>query len=87
MSAALAIRWIERSPSLHEARVTLPDGTDPYVGYVAVMPGDDVWRGYVGVEFIHVGMRPRAVMQRVVAQSVAEALEQAGKKVSSEQHG
>jgi len=39
MSPALAIRWIERSSSLHEARVTLPDGTDAYVGYVAVSPG------------------------------------------------
>jgi len=75
MSAALAIRWIECSPSLHEARVTLPDGTDTYVGYVAVSPGDDVWRGYVGVGFIPVGMGPYNVMRRVVEQRVAEALE------------
>ncbi len=74
MSAALATRWIERSPSLHEARVTLPDGTDAYVGYVAVSPGEDAWRGYVGATFVRVGMGPRAVMQRVVAQRAAVAL-------------
>jgi len=75
MSPALAIRWIERSPSLHEARVTLPDGTDAYVGYVAVSPGEDAWRGYVGSTFTRVGMGPRNVMWRVVEQRVAEALE------------
>jgi len=74
MSPALAIRWIERSPSLHEARVTLPDGTDAYVGYVAVSPGEDAWRGYVGSTFVRVGMGPRGVMQRAVEQRAAEAL-------------
>lgn len=87
MSAALATRWIERSPSLHEARVTLPHGTDAYVGYVATTPGHDVWRGYVGVGFIPVGMGPRNVMRRAVQQRVAEALKQAEEKVGSEQHG
>ncbi len=28
------MRWIEYSPFLHEARATLPDGHDVYVGYV-----------------------------------------------------
>ncbi len=74
MSAALATRWIERSSSLHEARVTLPDGTDTYVGYVAVSPGEDAWRGYVGSTFVRVGMGPRGVMQRAVEQRAAEAL-------------
>ncbi len=87
MSAALATRWIERSPALYEARVTLPHGTDAYVGYVATTPGHDVWRGDVGVGFIPVGMGPRNVMRRVVEQRAAEALEQAGEKVGSEQHG
>ncbi len=82
MSTAPVIRWIERSPDLHEARVTLPDGRDLYVGYVATDPGmdlsmgHDVWRGYVGVGFIPVGMGPRDVMRRAVEQRVAEALEQ-----------
>ena len=87
MSAALATRWIERSPSLHEARVTLPDATDAYVGYVAVSPGDTAWRGYVGHTFTHVGRGPRAAMRWAVEQRVAEALEQVGEKVGSEQHG
>jgi len=82
------IHWIERSPDLHEARVTLPDGTDAYVGYVAVSPGDTAWRGYVGHPFTHVGRGPRAAMRRVVEQRAAEALEQAGReKVGSGQHG
>jgi len=68
------IHWIERSPDLHEARVTLPDGTDAYVGYVAVSPGEDAWRGYVGSTFVRVGMGPRGVMQRAVEQRAAEAL-------------
>jgi len=75
MSPALAIRWIERSPALYEARVTLPDGTDAYVGYVAVSPGEDAWRGYVGSTFTRVEKGPRNVMWRVVEQRVAEALE------------
>jgi len=75
MSHNAGIRWIERSPSLYEARVTLPDGTDAYVGYVAVSPGEDAWRGYVGSTFTRVGMGPRNVMWRVVEQRVAEALE------------
>jgi len=87
MSPALAIRWIERSPALYEARVTLPDGTDAYVGYVAVSPGEAAWRGYVGSTFVRVGMGPRGVMRRPVEQRVAEALEQVGEKVGSEQHG
>jgi len=87
MSHDVGIRWIERSSSLHEARVTLPDGTDAYVGYVAVSPGEDAWRGYVGSTFTRVGMGPHNVMWRVVEQRAAEALKQAGKKVGSEQHG
>jgi len=42
------IRWIERSPYLHEARVSTADGTDLYAGYVATTTGADVWCGYVG---------------------------------------
>ncbi len=38
-----AIRWIERSPYLHEARLTAADGADLYAGYVAVTPGAAMW--------------------------------------------
>jgi len=38
MNAASLIRWIERSPYLHEARVTIADGADLYAGYVGVTP-------------------------------------------------
>jgi len=73
------IRWIERSPKLHEARATLPDGRDPYVGYVATDPGmglgDDVWRGYVGRSFEPVGMGPRVAMQEAVVRRALEVLE------------
>jgi len=48
MRQDFAIRWIESAPDLFEARVTLPDGHDMYVGYVASASGAVVWRGYVG---------------------------------------
>ena len=66
------IRWIERSPYLHEARVTTTDGADLYAGYVAASPGQSAWRGYVGSNFAPLGMGPRSVMQRAVAQMVAD---------------
>ncbi len=75
MSAAPAIRWIERSPYLHEARVTTADGHDGYAGYVAAGSGQGAWRGYVGADFSPVGMGPRAVMQRAVEQGVADLLQ------------
>jgi hypothetical protein len=64
--ASAAMRWIERSPYLHEARLTTADGADLYAGYVAVSPGYDDWRGYVGRGFLHVGVGPRPVVQRMV---------------------
>ncbi len=72
------IRWIERAPYLHEARLTTAEGADLYAGYVAVTPGTDVWRGYVGRGFVPLGMGPRAVMQAAVAQQVMEIVEHAG---------
>jgi len=72
------IRWIERSPYLHEARVTTTDGADLYAGYVAVTPGADVWRGYVGRGFIPLGMGPRTEMQAAVEQRVVEIIQRAG---------
>jgi len=66
--ADAAIRWIERSPYLYEARVTTADGADLYAGYVAVTPGADVWRGYVGRVFIPLGMGSLLVMRDIVAQ-------------------
>ena len=80
LSNAPTIRWIERTPALHEARATLLDGHDVYVGYVATDPGkglsDNVWRGYVDVGFICVGRGPRDVMRRAVEQHAVEALAQ-----------
>jgi len=75
MSTTPAIHWIERSPDLHEARVTADDGAVLYAGYVAVTPGADVWRGYVGRGFVPLGMGPRTVMQRAVARQVTEMLQ------------
>ncbi len=68
------IRWIERSPYLHEARVTPADGVDLYAGYVAVTPGAAVWRGYVGRGFVPLGMGPLTVMQSAVEQRVRDML-------------
>ena len=75
MSTAPVILWIKRSPDLHEARVTLPDGRDLYVGYVASAPGAAVWRGYVGRHFEPVGMGPRVAMQEAVVRRALEVLE------------
>jgi len=75
MSTTPVIRWMVRSPYLLEARVTTTDGTDLYAGYVAVTPGTDDWRGYVGRGFVPLGSGPRTVMQRAVAQRIAELLQ------------
>jgi len=72
------IRWIERSPYLHEARVTTTDGADLYIGYVAVTPGAAVWRGYVGRGFVPLGMGPRMEMQAAVEERVAEIIQHGG---------
>jgi len=69
------IRWIERSPYLHEARVTTADGADLYAGYVSMTPGAAVWRGYVGRGFVPLGQAPFPVMQRLVEQRVAEIIQ------------
>ncbi len=68
MSQNLAITWRDESPSLHAAYITTVQGQEIYAGYVAVSPGYDDWRGYVGRGFIPVGLGPRAVMQRLVEQ-------------------
>jgi hypothetical protein len=68
------IRWLERSPYLHEARVTTADGADLYAGYVAVMPGTDVWRGYIGRGFVPLGVGPRMEIQAAVEQQVTATL-------------
>jgi len=72
------IRWIERSPYLHEARVTTADGADLYAGYVAVTPGAAVWRAYVGRGFVPLGQAPFPVMQRLVAQMVVDIMRNGG---------
>ncbi len=75
MNAAIVIHWIERGSDLLEARAVLPDGRDIYAGYVAASPGQSAWRGYVGSNFAPLGMGPRSVMQRAVAQMIAEILQ------------
>jgi len=78
MNATPVIHWIERSPYLHEARITTADGADLYAGYVAVSPGYDDWRGYVGRGFIHVGLGPRTEVQVAVERRVAEIMRRGG---------
>ena len=78
MSKVPLLRWIERSPYVHEARLTTAEGADLYVGYVAVSPGYDDWRGYVGRGFIPVGMGPRTEMQVAVERRVAEIMRRGG---------
>ncbi len=77
-----AIHWIERSPYLHEARVTTADGADLYAGYVAMTPGAAVWRGYVGHGFVPLGTGPLTVMHAAVEQRVWDILEQGEKGVT-----
>jgi len=74
MRQDFAIRWIESAPDLYEARLTLPDGKDVYVGYIAMTPGAAAWRGYVGRRFEPVGMGSRAAMQEAVERRALEAL-------------
>ncbi len=87
MSTTAMIHWIERSPYLHEARVTTPDSADLYAGYVATTPGADVWRGYVGRGFVPLGRGQRTVMQAAVEERVRDLLARNREQVSSEQHG
>ena len=58
--------------------MTTADSADLYAGYVAVTPGADVWRGYVGRGFSPLGMGPLTDMQRAVEQRVAESLLRGG---------
>ncbi len=78
MSKVPLLRWIERSPYVHEARLTTAEGADLYVGYVAVSPGYDDWRGYVGRGFIPVGLGPHTEMQVAVERRVAEIMQRGG---------
>jgi hypothetical protein len=77
------MRWIEYSPFLHEARATLPDGHDVYVGYVAVWAGSDDWCGYVGINFTPVGVGPLPAMRRTVEEHMREILEYSKRRVNS----
>lgn len=54
--------------------MTTAEGADLYAGYVAVTPGADVWRAYVGRGFVPLGVGPLTVMQAAVAQRVAEIM-------------
>jgi hypothetical protein len=73
MSRDSVVRWIERSPYLHEARATLPDGQDVYLGYIAMTPGAAVWRGYVDHDFEPVGLGLPSVLRKAVEQRACEA--------------
>jgi len=75
MERDLGIQWRQESPYLHAAYVTTPQGRKVYVGYVATGPGDDAWRGYLGVSFTPVGRGPRPVVQAAIEQRVRAALE------------
>jgi len=75
MSTTPAIHWVEHGSDLLEARAVLPDGRDVYAGYVAASPGQSAWRGYVGSNFAPLGMGPRSVMQRAVAQMVVDIIQ------------
>jgi len=72
----LGIQWRQESPYLHAAYMTTQQGRKVYVGYVATGPGDDAWRGYMGVVVMPVGRGPRLVVQATIEQRVREALEQ-----------
>lgn len=75
------IRWVERLPScLQEARLTLPDGREVYMGYVAQTPDSEEWRGYVGADFESVGMGPQSVMRRAVEQRIGDRCAEAKAK-------
>lgn len=76
--ASAAIRWIEHSPYLHEARMTTADGVDLYAGYVAVVLGTAMWRGYIGRGFVPLGIGPLTEMQAAIEQRVAESMQRNG---------
>jgi len=75
MERAMGIQWRQESPYLHAAYVTTAQGRKVYVGYVATGPGDDAWRGYLGVSFTPVGRGPRLIVQTAIEQRVSAALE------------
>jgi len=77
MEQQLTIQWREESPTLHAAYMTTAEGREVYVGYVAMTPGSDTWRGYIGASFIPVGSIAEGVMQAVVEQRGREILERA----------
>ncbi len=54
--------------------VTTTDGADIYAGYVAVSPGYNDWRGYVGRGFTPLGVGSLTEMQATVAQRAREIL-------------
>ncbi len=86
MERDLGIQWRQESPYLHAAYMTTEQGGRVYVGYVATGPGDDAWRGYMGVSFTPVGRGPRPVVQAAIEQRVRAALERSRERVSSEHH-
>ncbi len=57
--------------------MTTADGADLYAGYVAVTPGADVWRGYVGRGFVPLRVGALMEMQAAVEAHVADIMQHA----------
>jgi len=71
---ALTITWREvDTPDLLEARLIVGTGNGVYVGYVARSPGDDEWRGHIGLTHALIGIGTREAMQAAVEQAAREA--------------
>ncbi len=64
-------------PDLLEARITTGDDGDGgeglYAGYVARSPGDNEWRGYIGLTHTLVALGTRDAVQAAVEQAAREA--------------
>ena len=60
-------------PNLLEARLIRGAGNGVYVGYVARSPGDDEWRGYIGLTHTLVALGTRDAVQAAVEQAAREA--------------
>jgi len=71
---ALTITWREVGiPNLLEARLIMGAGNGVYVGYVARSPGDNEWRGYIGLTHTLVALGTRDAVQAAVEQAARDA--------------
>jgi len=60
-------------PNLLEARLIMGAGNGVYVGYVARSPGDNEWRGYIGLTHTLVALGTHDAVQAAVEQAAREA--------------